>query len=68
MQYTFDIEGMTCGGCVRAVENALKRVDGVEAIAVDLATGRASVTTTVATPAALLAAIEDAGYDARVRG
>lgn len=38
------ITGMTCASCVRRVERALTRLDGVEAAAVNLATERASVT------------------------
>jgi len=35
---------MTCAACVRRVENALKEVAGVQEAAVNLATGRATVT------------------------
>ncbi|MBA3911210.1 MAG: copper-translocating P-type ATPase [Rhodobacter sp.] len=59
------VEGMTCASCVSRVERALKAVPGVTAANVNLATERATVTGT-AGPAALIAAIADAGYDARV--
>ena len=65
MQVELKIEGMTCGGCVRSVENALRRVPSVRAVAVDLARGSARVEGDGLDLAALVAAVEDAGYDAR---
>ncbi|WP_040677873.1 heavy metal translocating P-type ATPase [Nitratireductor pacificus] len=59
------IEGMTCASCVGRVEKALKAVPGVTGAAVNLATEKATVHGTVE-PAAVVAAIENAGYDARV--
>jgi Cu+-exporting ATPase len=38
------IEGMTCASCVRAVEKALTRLDGVETAGVNLAANNAVVT------------------------
>ncbi|MEN6509769.1 MAG: heavy metal translocating P-type ATPase, partial [Smithella sp.] len=38
------IQGMTCAACVRRVENALKEVEGVVDVSVNLATARATVT------------------------
>jgi len=58
------VEGMTCASCVGRVERALLAVPGVTSANVNLATERATVQGT-ADPAALVAAIEDAGYDAR---
>jgi copper chaperone len=57
------IDGMTCGHCSAAVKKALERVDGVEAADVDLAAGRARVEG-AADPAALVAAVQDEGYQA----
>ena len=37
------IQGMTCAACVRRVENALKEVEGVVDVSVNLATARATV-------------------------
>ncbi|HOF77126.1 MAG TPA: heavy metal translocating P-type ATPase [Smithellaceae bacterium] len=37
------VGGMTCAACVRRVENALKNIDGVTDVSVNLATGRATV-------------------------
>jgi Cu+-exporting ATPase len=57
------IEGMTCASCVRRVERALGKVEGVEGVSVNLATERATVRGG-ASVAPLLAAVERAGYHA----
>lgn len=60
------VKGMTCGGCQRSVEGALRRVPGVAEVSVDLAAGRARVEldSTEAGLDALLAAVDAAGFDA----
>ncbi len=64
-QIDLGIEGMTCAACVSRVEKVLKRVPGVAAAEVNLATNRARVTADgdVAL-AALTEAVERAGYAA----
>ncbi len=64
-QIDLGIEGMTCAACVSRVEKVLKRVPGVSAAEVNLATNRARVTADgdVAL-AALTEAVERAGYAA----
>jgi len=42
-QIELPITGMTCAGCVRNVERALKKTEGVDEASVNLATERASV-------------------------
>ncbi len=59
-----DIEGMTCASCVSRVERALSAVPGVIEASVNLATNRASVVHTGADEAALIAAVQRAGYEA----
>ena len=39
----FSVTGMTCASCVRHVDAALARLAGVEAVAVDLASGAVDV-------------------------
>ena len=56
---------MTCASCVGRVERALLAVPGVSQASVNLATERATVRG-MADVAALVAAIDKAGYDARV--
>ena len=58
------VEGMTCASCVGRVEKALKSVPGVTEAVVNLATERATVRG-VAAVAALLAAVDKVGYEAR---
>lgn len=59
------IDGMTCGGCVKSVENALGQVDGVLKVAVSLEDKKATVSfdDSKTNEAMLKEAIEDAGYD-----
>jgi len=59
------IEGMTCASCVGRIERALAAVPGVTKAAVNLATERASVQGN-AESSALIAAVRDAGYEARL--
>jgi copper chaperone len=40
---TFEVKGMSCGGCVLAVRRALGRVDGVEKAEVTMESGRAVI-------------------------
>lgn len=58
------IEGMSCAGCVRSVENALAGVPGVDAASVNFASETAAVTGAV-DAALLLQAVKNAGYEAR---
>lgn len=56
------VDGMTCGGCVKAVEKAVKRTDEAATVTVDLEGGRVAIDS--AMPAdAFRSAIEAAGYD-----
>ncbi len=58
------IEGMTCASCVGRVEAALRKVPGVAAVSVNLATERAEVRAAGGVDrAALVAAVEKAGYE-----
>ena len=59
------IGGMTCASCVGRVERALGKVPGVEQISVNLASERAHLEVLQAVDdAALIAAVEQAGYSA----
>jgi len=64
------IGGMTCANCSNRVERALRASPGVLAASVNLATERATlrVLPATATPAALVQAVEGAGYTARALG
>ncbi|WP_297840147.1 heavy-metal-associated domain-containing protein, partial [Pseudomonas sp.] len=59
------ISGMTCASCSGRVERALGKVAGVKSVSVNLATERARIEFIgQADPAALIAAVSDAGYSA----
>ena len=62
---TLDINGMTCASCVRRVERALGKVEGVETATVNFAaeTARVTLSQDVALEK-LTAAVEKAGYGA----
>lgn len=57
------ISGMTCSHCQKAVKDALESVAGVEQANVDLTGGTARVEGS-ADVAALVAAVEEEGYQA----
>ena len=61
---TLPITGMTCANCVSTVERNLKKLDGVQTAAVNLASERAAVEYDPAKlgQSALIARIERAGY------
>ncbi|MDP9365534.1 MAG: heavy metal translocating P-type ATPase, partial [Chloroflexota bacterium] len=64
LEVSLPISGMTCASCVRRVEKALAKVDGVTEASVNLATEKAKVAydPDVVRPAQLAAAVEKAGY------
>lgn len=67
MDIVLKITGMHCGGCSTAVRNVLSKVESVKSVAVDLATGRATISADRSVDdASLIAAVEDAGYEAEV--
>ena len=63
-EVTFPVTGMTCASCVRRIERALGKVEGVQDASVNLATEKARVTfdPAAASVAQLKAAVEKAGY------
>ena len=65
---TIDVDGMSCPDCAKSVREELAKVDGVVACRVDFERHVAEVRldSKDVPPAALLAAVSDAGYDARI--
>jgi copper chaperone len=61
MDQTFDVKGMTCSHCERAVTQAVKSVDPAAQVKVDLAAGKVQVQTT-RPRAAIAEAIAEEGY------
>jgi copper chaperone CopZ len=63
VQVDYRVVGMTCEHCVQAVTTELSGLAGVTAVAVDLPTGVATVTSDVPLDAqAVRAAVDEAGY------
>ena len=62
----FPVAGMTCGSCVNRITRAVRRLDGVTKVSVDLRNETATVRREPAlvSNAALAAAVADAGYTA----
>jgi copper chaperone len=61
MEYRFDVQGMTCGHCARAVTEAVKRVDAAAQVQVDLTAGQVDVKSDTAREP-IAAAIREEGY------
>ena len=61
LRFDLPVEGMTCQGCARKVGEAVRGVDGVTAVEVELEAGRVSVQG-AASLDAVRAAIADAGF------
>lgn len=61
---TYAVPGMHCGHCKAAVSRELIAVAGVEAVDVDLETKVVTVRGEALDHATLIAAIDEAGYDA----
>src|ERR687886_544911 len=63
-EVSLPVKGMTCASCVRRVERAIGKVPGVQSVAVNLATERATIDyyPGAASVADLRAAVEKAGY------
>ena len=67
MKQIFQVTGMSCAACANHVEKAVGKLDGVEAVGVNLMLGSMSVTYNekAVTDDAIMAAVTAAGYGAR---
>ena len=61
MGHVFQVQGMTCGHCERAVKQAVAQIDAQATTTVDLATGRVVVQSS-STREVLAQAIQEEGY------
>ena len=59
---TYTVEGMTCEHCKLSVTEELLEVAGVQAVDVDLPSGRVTVRGAALDDGAIAAAVEEAGY------
>lgn len=64
----FLVTGMSCGHCESAVREEVSGVAGVEQVDVSLETGRLAVTGRAVDEAAVIAAVDEAGYTAERSG
>jgi copper ion binding protein len=60
--HTYTVEGMSCDHCVKAITGEVTRLEGVDAVAVDLSAGTVRVSGDAVDDAAVAAAIDEAGY------
>ena len=60
--HDFQVQGMTCGHCERAVTQAVQGVDPAATVRIDRASGSVHVEHSSADRAALAAAIAEEGY------
>lgn len=61
MQHVFEVQGMTCGHCEKAVTQAVQRTDPGASVRIDRSENRVEVNSS-AERAALQAAIQEEGY------
>ncbi|MFK3944088.1 heavy-metal-associated domain-containing protein [Pseudomonas monteilii] len=61
---TFEVHGMSCGHCVKAVTRALQAHDAGAVVEVDLASARVNVTSQLSAEQ-IVAAIAEEGYDVK---
>ncbi len=64
MTQTYLVSGMTCHHCTIAVTDEVAKIAGVDSVDVDLDTKLVAVEGRALDPAAVVAAIDEAGYDA----
>lgn len=60
---TYTVQGMTCEHCVLSVREEVSEISGVTDVDVDLASGRLVVAGEGFADAAVLAAVDEAGYE-----
>jgi copper ion binding protein len=65
---TIAIEGMTCGHCVRQVDSALKRLEGVEVQAVRVGEATVTYDRTSISVQEIAQAIHEVGYQVQPVG
>lgn len=63
-ELTYLVKGMTCGHCESAVKQEVGELAGVSGVSVDLTSKLVRVTGDALDAAAIVAAIDEAGFDA----
>ena len=62
MDYIIDADNIKCGGCASAIQDALGKLDGVQAVSVDIESGRVTVTADDGLHEVLAATLAATGY------
>jgi copper chaperone len=62
---SFEIEGMSCGHCVARVEKTLSRLEGVQALKVDVGSAEVLYDPDRTPFQKIAQALDDAGYQAK---
>lgn len=62
---TLQVQGMSCGHCVRAVEDALSQVEGATVEKVEIGSAVVTFDPQRTNTGALVDAVADAGYEAQ---
>lgn len=61
----FQVTGMSCGHCEAAVRGEVSKLEGVAQVDVSASTGKLVISTTApVSDADIIAAVDEAGYDA----
>jgi copper chaperone len=58
----FTVQNVKCGGCVTAITNGLSSLDGIDAVEVDIPSGRVSINGSELERGALAAKLAELGY------
>lgn len=59
----YTVKGMSCGHCVASVREEVGEIEGVDHVAVDLASGRLEVRGSAVSDTAVADAVKAAGYE-----
>lgn len=62
MQHIIEVENIKCGGCANTITRQLKQIAGVEAVSVDIDSGRVTVEADDQTREQVIAALHASGY------
>lgn len=63
MEYVFEVKGMTCGHCERAVTQAVQDLDSAAEVSIDRASNKVVVNSASASRESLVSAIAEEGYE-----
>jgi copper chaperone len=62
MEYIIEADNIKCGGCASAIQDALGKLDGVQAVSVDIESGRVTVMADDGLHGMLVETLKASGY------